>query len=86
MNNKDKNLQLNVVKTLNSPDEETCIARCKFAEKVEPLFTACQYLPEDNKCELIYDDVSYGSGESNDAPCFVFHNKKFKRGNNIELK
>ena len=80
VNNKDKNLVLNVVETLNSPDEATCKARCKSVEKVEPLFNACQYLPEDQKCELIYDDVSYGSGESNDAACFVFHNDKFKRG------
>ena len=85
VNNKDKNLPLNVVETLNSPNEETCIARCKFLEKVEPLFNACQYLSDDNKCELIYDDISYGSGESNNAACFVFHNNKFKKGNKISL-
>ena len=59
------------------------MARCKNVAKLEPIFNACQFTSALNKCELIHDYVSYGSGENNDVACMVFHTKK--SGNKTEF-
>ena len=68
---------LNVVEETVVKDAQSCYKRCQNIDKVEPLFTACQYTEDDRKCKLIMNDnVHFGDGETLGAVCYVFHENK----------